>query len=90
MVPTDVSSEESNTVSGKVLNETGEAIGISTLLKGLQPQREVPSKDRVKRFAAGILVGNCLVYSEGNEVRKFAFWTLFPQKRALRDANVFY
>ena len=41
IVPTDVSREDSNNVCGKgiVLNEAGESVGITTLLKGLQPQR---------------------------------------------------
>ena len=49
---------DSNNVCGKgiVLNES---VGITTLLKGLQPQREMPSKDRGRRFAAGNLAGNC-------------------------------
>lgn len=69
LVLTDVSREDSNNVCGKgiLLNEAGESVGIATLLKGLQPQQEVPSKDRA-RFAAGNLAGNCPLYLDGNEV----------------------
>ena len=79
-MPTDVSREDSNNVCGKgiVFNEARESVGITTLLKGLQPQREVPSKDRGRRFAAGNLAGNCPLYLDGNEVRDFTFWTLYP------------
>ena len=89
-MPTGVSREDSNNVCGKgiVLNEAGESVGITTLLKGLQPQREVPSKDRA-RFAAGNLVGNCPLYLDGNEVREFTFWTLYPDKKALSNAKLF-
>jgi len=33
---------------GKVINSQGEAVRVTTLLKGLQPQKVVPSKDRGK------------------------------------------
>ena len=91
IVPTDVSREDSNNVCGKgiVFNEARESVGITTLLKGLQPQREVPSKDRGRRFAAGNLAGNCPLYLDGNEVREFTFWTLYPDKKALSNAKVF-
>lgn len=42
---------------GKVTDDQGKAVRVTTLLKGLQPQREVPSKDRERRFAAGNLAG---------------------------------
>ena len=40
---------------GKVFNSQGAGVRVTTLLKGLQPQREVP---RGKRFAAGKLAGD--------------------------------
>jgi len=47
-----------STENDEVLSEN-----IRSVLKGLQPYRERPSKDRSKRFAAGIMPGNFLVIS---------------------------
>jgi len=37
---------------GKVLDSQNDKITATTLLKGLQPHREAPNKNRGKRFAA--------------------------------------
>ena len=71
----------SNVGKGSVVDKVGD---LSTLLKGLQPQREVPSKGRGKRFAAGQLLGNRPLHTPGNEVQKLAFWTVFPESKALK------
>ena len=63
---------------GKVANSQGETVRVATLLKGLQPQREVSSKDSGKRFAAGDLAGNKPLHVPGNEVQELQFWTLLP------------
>ena len=73
----------------KVVDKTGDSIGVRTLLKGLQPQRKIPSKDWGKRFAAGDILGNRTLHCPGNEVQELAFWTLYPQSKALRDAKMF-
>ena len=53
---------------GKLTTVQGEEMTVSTLLKGLQPQREVPSKDRGRRFAAGRLAADRPLHVAGNEV----------------------
>ena len=56
-------------------------------LSGLQPQREVPNKNRGKRFAAGqLLLDAC---SSGNTVEYLQFWAVKPTKKALLHAKVF-
>ena len=56
-------------------------------LSGLQPQREVPNKNRGKRFAAGqLLLDAC---SSGNTVKDLQFWAVKPTKKTLLHAKVF-
>ena len=63
------------------------AVHATSIIKGLQPQREKPSKDRGKRFAAGELFGN--KQTTGNEVEELQFWTLYPQSKVLKSAKLF-
>jgi len=48
---------QSSSIKGKVLNSQGNKITATTLLKGLQPHREAPNKNRGKRFPAGDIKG---------------------------------
>ena len=94
VIPSTESNDLSDTLShippkGNVSNSQGETARLTCLLKGLQPQREVPSKDRGKRFAAGDLAGNKPLHIPGNEVQELQFWTVFPTSQALRNAKVF-
>ena len=50
------------------------AVHATSILKGPQPQREKPSKDKGKYFAAGDLLGNR--QTTGNEIQELQFWTL--------------
>ena len=57
-----------------------------TLVKSLQPFREMPSKDRRRRFAAGTLYGDGEKPSNHN-VSLFEFWAISTTK--LRSAHCF-
>ena len=57
-----------------------------TLLKSLQPFREMPSKDRRRRFAAGGLYGDSEKPSN-HDVSLFEFWAIGTAK--LRSAHCF-
>ena len=69
------------------------AIHKSSYLRAMQPQREVPSKDRGRRFAAGTLEGNQTLLSadESNSIREFDYWILFPSssRSFYKKAKVF-
>ena len=58
-------------------------------ISSLQPQREKPSKDRGKRFAAGALIFNKTVAADDTSVSEFQFWTLNPNSAGLRAAKIF-
>ena len=60
-----------------------------TLFKELQPQREGPSKDRSRLFAAGALSGNQILHQNDNLVQEYQYWTLYPNKNALKLAKLF-
>ena len=77
------------TYTSTCTNSKGVSTRVTTLLKGLQPQREVPSKDRGKRFCTGNLAGDKQLHVPGNDVQEFQFWTLFPTSQALKNAKVF-
>uniref|UniRef100_A0A1X7VG14 Uncharacterized protein n=1 Tax=Amphimedon queenslandica TaxID=400682 RepID=A0A1X7VG14_AMPQE len=66
---------------------------MTSYLRGLQPQREKPSKDRSRKFAAGGLRGNkgLLVdaVDDNHELHKFQFWMLFPNSASYRNAKIF-
>ena len=55
--------------TGYIANSTGGIAKVTSLLSSLQPQREKPSKDRGKRFAAGTLVFNKEVAIDDTSVR---------------------
>lgn len=62
---------------------------MTSYIRGLQPQREKPSKDRSKRFAAGALRGNEGGSSDEGELNEFDFWMLFPDNASYRNAKIF-
>lgn len=63
------------------------AVHATSILKGPQPQREKPSKDKGKYFAAGDLLGNR--QTTGNEIQELQFWTLYPHSKVLKYAELF-
>jgi len=75
--------------SGKITWADGKPLSVTSLLRGLQPHQEKPSKDRGKRFAAGELSGNLPLHTDGNDVEVLQFWTLFPSSQALKNAQIF-
>ena len=63
---------------------------MTSYLRGLQPQREKPSKDRSRRFAAGGLRGNeGLPIDDDHQLQEFQFWMLFPNSTSYRNAKIF-
>ena len=64
---------------------------MTSVLSSLQPQREKPSKDRGRRFAAGALVFNkeAAIDDTSDSVSEFQFWTLKPNSAGLRAAKIF-
>ena len=63
-------------------------IGRPQLVRALQPQREVPNKDRGKRFAAGTLQGNeCLIIE--HDLHEFHFWAFLPTGSYFRGRKFF-
>lgn len=74
---------------GKVFDSKGEHIRATTLLKGLQPHREAPNKNRGKRFAAGEIISDKPLHILGNNVEELQFWTVHPTSQVLRKAKVF-
>ena len=89
IMPTTVDNDQSSSSKDMVYDNKGDHIRVTTLLKGLQPQREVPNKNRGKRFAAGELVSNKPLHVEGNNVEELQFWTIYPMAQALKKAKVF-
>ena len=63
---------------------------MTSYVRGLQPQREKPSKDRSRRFAAGNLRGNegTTSIDDDNELKEFDFWIIFPNA-TYRNAKIF-
>ena len=61
---------------------------LPSLIKGMQPYRERPSKDRSKRFAAGELPLDKHLDIEHN-VKINDFWAVYPTDKVLRSAKVF-
>ena len=61
---------------------------VRSVLRGLQPQREVPNKNRGKRFATGELAANVSNIA-GHSVEEFQFWTVYPTSSGLVDAKIF-
>ena len=85
ITPSTVDKDQSLPYKGKVFDSKGEQIRAITLLKGLQPQREVPNKNRGKRFAAGEIVSDKPLHVLGNSIEELQFWSL----QALRKAKIF-
>ena len=77
-----------STSKGMLTSPSGVSVKVTSILKSLQPQREKPSKDRSRRFAAGDLCTDVCVSSD-DEVQEFQYWTIYPEKRALQNARVF-
>ena len=65
-----------------------DTISVNTLLKGMQPYREKPSKDRSRRFATGDLPFDSDT-PESHDVQIFQYWTVFPTNKLMRAAKVF-
>ena len=61
-------------------------MGCKSLIKALQPFREMPSKDRRKRFAAGELYGD-FEKPESHDVSLFEYWAIGTAK--LQNAHCF-
>jgi len=72
------------TVNDESLSEKN----IRSILKGLQPYRERPSKDRSKRFAAGEIPFDQTPPSEHN-VKNYSYWCVKPLTSSLRSACLF-
>ena len=51
-MPSTIDKDQRLSYNGKVFDSQGEQIRATILLKGLQPNRETPNKNRGKRFAA--------------------------------------
>ena len=47
------------------------------------------TKTGKKQFAAGQLLSNRPLHTPGNEVQELAFWKVFPESKALRNAKLF-
>ena len=64
---------------------------VRKVLSGLQPQREVPNKNRGKRFATGELLLDKSANTDTNDqqVRELQFWAIHPTKRAIANAKIF-
>ena len=75
--------------AGYIANSAGGIGKVTSVLSSLQPQREKPSKDRGKRFAAGALIFNKTVAADDTSVSEFQFWTLNPNSAGLRAAKIF-
>ena len=70
------------------LDEDPSTNSVNTLLKGIQPYREKPSKDRSKRFAAGDLPFDAKI-PESHDVQIYQYWTVLPTTKFVRSAKVF-
>ena len=89
ITPSTVDKDQSLPYKGKVFDSKGEQIRAITLLKGLQPHREVPNKNRGKRFAAGEIVSDKPLHVLGNSIEELQFWSVHPTLQALRKAKIF-
>ena len=77
--------------AGYIANSAGGITKVTSVLSSLQPQREKPSKDRGRRFAAEALVFNkeAAIDDTSDSVSEFQFWTLKPNSPGLRAAKIF-
>ena len=73
IMPSTIDKDQSLSYKGKVFNFEGEQIRATTLLKGLQPNREAPNKNRGKRFAAGEMSSNKPLHVPGNIIEELQF-----------------
>jgi len=89
IMPSTIDKDQSLPYKGKVFDSKGEQIRATTLLKGLQPHREAPSKNRGKRFAAGEIISDKPLYVLGNNIEELQFWSVYPTSQVLRKAKVF-
>ena len=89
-MPSTIDKDQSLSYKGKVFDSQGEQIRAIMLLKGLQPHKEAPNKNRGKRFAAGeISSDRPLLHMPGNSIEELQFWSVYPTSQALRKARVF-
>ena len=89
IMPLTIDKDQSLSYKGKVFNFEGEQIRATTLLKGLQPNREAPNKNRGKRFATGEISSNKPLHVSGNSIEELQFWSVHPTSQALRKARIF-
>ena len=89
IMPLTIDKDQSLSYKGKVFDSQGEQIRATTLLKGLQPHREAPNKNRGKRFAAGEISSDRPLHMPGNSIEELQFWSVYPTSQALRKARVF-
>ena len=89
ITPSTTDKDQSLPYKGKVLDSKGQQIRATTLLKGLQPHREVPNKNRGKRFAAGEITSDKPLHVLGNSIEELQFWSVHPTSQALRKAKTF-
>ena len=61
---------------------------IRSLIKGMQPYRERPSKDRSRRFAAGQLPFSAAP-DPAYDVKNHQYWAVHATERVLRNTKVF-
>ena len=89
IMPSTIDKDQTLSYKGRVFDSNGEQIRATTLLKGLQPHREVPNKNRGKRFAAGEIISDRPLHVLGNSIEELQFWSVYPTSQALRKARVF-
>ena len=89
IMPSITDKDQSLAYKGKVFDSQGEQIRATILLKGLQPNREAPNKNRGKRFAAGEIRGDKPLHVPGNSIEELQFWSVHPTSQVLRKAKVF-
>ena len=86
--PAQLSSDSSTKLkAGYIANSAGGMAKVTSVLSSLQPQREKPSKDRGRRFAAGRLEFNKKV--DDTSVSELQFWTWNSNSAGLRAAKLF-
>ena len=89
-VDPELASVYANLLTDLVLNNDEPILrkNIRSVLKGLQPYREKPSKDRSKRFAAGDIPFNSTI-SEEHDLVNYSYWCIKCMTSSLQSAKVF-
>ena len=89
IMPSTVDKDQCLQYSGKVFDSQSEQIRAFILLKGLQPHREVPNKNRGKRFAAGEMYVDKPLHVQDNTIEELQYWIVHPTSQILRRGKVF-